>query len=385
MVAGRVRGLDGLRGIAILLVVWYHTLGTFQVHGLPVGSHYAGAVGVMIFFVLSGFLITTTLLREHAATRRLDLKAFYVRRALRLLPALLVAVAVTTTVMWLTRDPQLNLTYLGELLIVLTYTMDFFSAQSGGYILFGHTWSLAVEEQFYIIWPLLLLGCLRFARIPRTLVIAVGALTGLAIIWRIVASVSFVDWQRTYFAPDTVFFALLLGCLLAVVQQHRALRVPGWVAYVGLAALLAIVAVPVTPGSDSNWPILLWGGLLTALIVLPVVAAAPRAKALAWRPLVLIGELSYGWYLWHAILLQLHPFGLDLRSSPTTAVAAAIFSLGIAWVSFRYVEKPALAYKKRFERTAPLGVGQAQPGWSGSVSPTAGGSGQLDVGIPVER
>jgi peptidoglycan/LPS O-acetylase OafA/YrhL len=262
--------------------------------GLPV--RYGGVVGVTIFFVLSGYLITANLSREHERNGRISLRRFYLRRGLRLVPALLVAVAVTSLVVVVTRDPQVHGNYWLQVVAALTYTMDFFAASPGASLpVWSHTWSLAVEEQFYLVWPALLIGALALTRSRKQAARVVIVAAVLAVGWRILATLTLPP-ARVYNAPDTAAYALLLGCALALLPTVAA-RVPVWVGY-GAAALVAGVALfPTLNQNRSGGTVELYAGLVAAVKVALVVAAT-----------------------------------------------------GVAYLSFRLIEQPILAYKaRRFE------------------------------------
>lgn len=347
---GRVSQLDGLRGIAILLVVWYHSWGFH--------ARYSGVVGVTVFYVLSGYLITGILLKEHDRRGSIDLKAFYARRALRLAPALVVTLLLTTAIMAVTGDPQLNHHYWVQLLSAATYTTNLVMATGVPMPILGHTWSLGIEEQFYFLWPLLLLGFLALKRGRQHLFGIILPFFLVFLSWRLIAPLVFSDWVRTYYGPDTVFFALLAGCLLAVAPAFPA-RVPTWVGYLGLLALFGLAAIPSIEFEGVDRTVLLYVGAITSVVTIPVIACAPRMRLLAARPLVLAGTLSYGWYLWHQVGLNLQPFG-HAFTSVTERFVVVLATLGLAWLSFRFVEQPALRLKQRFERAEP-NVGTTTP------------------------
>jgi peptidoglycan/LPS O-acetylase OafA/YrhL len=332
----RVAGLDGIRGLAVLLVVAYHA-------GLPI--RYGGVVGVTIFFVLSGYLITAILNLEHERDGRISLRRFYVRRALRLVPALLLAVTVTSLVVVVTRDPQLRGNYWLQVVAALTYTMDFFAARSGASLpVWSHTWSLAVEEQFYLVWPALLIGTLALTRSRRQAARVVAVAAVLAVGWRIVASLTLPSY-RVYNAPDTVAYALLLGCALALMPRMAA-KVPAWLGYGSAVLAAGVASFPSINRNGMDVTIGLYAGLTAGLLAVPVIAAAPRMRLLAWRPLVFLGTISYGLYLWHWPLLQVHPFGHGTHQV-AVKVLLVIAATGVAYLSFRLVEQPILAYKRR--------------------------------------
>ncbi len=290
---GYIPALDGLRGVAISLVVLLHA---------EVPAFRWGGVGVDIFFVLSGFLITSILLKEWQQTGNISLSRFYARRALRLLPALyvmLAAIAVGTVLYW--RGPLADVNWIG-IVMALTYTSNF--ATYIGIPALGaisQTWSLAVEEQFYLLWPFVLLLVLPRLRIGRGLVSLVCGL--------LIATVAL--WLAGF---DTRAYGLLAGCLVAVllirypaIRQHRAMRL-----------------------------------------------LSPLSRALAWKPLVWIGIVSYGIYLWHAPIFVLLPVH-DWLDWPVQLVRLALTAAAVT-LSYFLIERPALALKKRFSPSVPSAV-----------------------------
>jgi peptidoglycan/LPS O-acetylase OafA/YrhL len=332
---GRVAALDGIRGLAILAVVAYHA-------GLPL--RYSGVVGVTIFFVLSGYLITSILDRELWETGRIELGKFYMRRFLRLGPAIVAAVILTTAFMVATRDPQLAGNYWLQVVSTLTYTSDFFMAGGADMQVLGHTWSLSIEEQFYLVWPLALMGTLSVARSRKQAVGIVAAATGLALVWRLVAPMVFADWERTYYGPDTVFYALLIGCSLAMLPAGS-FTVPRWAGY---SAVVALGVLSALPSISVDRTITLYVGAAAALVAAVAVAAAPKLHLLTLKPLLFCGTISYGWYIWHQIFLKVQPFGHETEGLKQT-LPLVLASALLAWVSFRFFEKRIQdKFKERF-------------------------------------
>ena len=337
---GRLPALDGLRGIAVLLVVVSH-VSSYQ-------AEEAGPTGVSIFFVLSGFLITSLLLAERDRRGGVDLRAFYTRRALRLFPALFLLVAATPVVLWLADDPRLSQVTDG-LLTALFYVQDFASGTGHPGVL-GHAWSLSVEEQFYLIWPLALAAIALATRAnPRRFASAVSLLAGLALIWHLVDVLgASLDW--TSFGPDANAVFLLVGCALAAHRRAgRRLTLPGWAASAALALVL-VGPLVLTHVEAGHWRIQALLIFPVCLAGLPLVMGAARLPVLALPVLRWFGTISYGLYLWNWLLISLQPSGQGLGS--VQRLAAAIASVGAAAASWYLMEKPVLRLKHRFERVS---------------------------------
>lgn len=335
---GHNLGLDSVRGIAVVLVVFAHattaTLG--------------GDVGVTLFFALSGFLITSLLLSEQAKYGRVWFTGFYMRRALRLFPALLLMLAVTPLIMWAVSDPRLS-QYPWWAVLTGLYLMDYARALGFPETPFGHTWSLAVEEQFYLVWPILLLALIVFAKNrPTVLARSVAAITGVALAWRVVAPFAIgPEWAK--YALDTSAFALLIGCLLAT-RVAAGLRVPRgrWVVWTSLAGL-ALLTVST---AATNHPLLYqYAPIAAAVLALFFVSAIAQdpPRILTVRPLLWFGTISYSLYLWHFALLKIEyggeePQGMILR----LLIAAA--SVGVAAASWYFLERPlSRRYRDRWK------------------------------------
>jgi peptidoglycan/LPS O-acetylase OafA/YrhL len=337
-VLGHRPALDGLRGVAILLVFFGHL-------AIP-GFDDGGGVGVNLFFVLSGFLITTILLEELDRRGRIAVWRFYARRALRLLPALLVVVAVVAGYTIVTGTESWPAVF-----SVLLYIGNWNRIAGGDTYVLGtlsHTWSLAVEEQFYIVWPLVLIVLTAVVRDRRRLLVAFVVLAVAIVLWRTWLWETGASLSRVYIATDTRADALLLGAATAVAFTLGILRRPrfAWVAIAG-AALWAI-SVP----SDSAAAAL--PGLrtfeVTASIVIAELAGVvliARAVSAPWallsgRVIRWFGKVSYGLYLWHVPIIVM--LNID---TPVKFWTAIVLSLAAAAVSWRFVERPALGLSSR--------------------------------------
>jgi peptidoglycan/LPS O-acetylase OafA/YrhL len=333
--------LDGLRAIAVLTVVLFHSRG---------GAFPGGYIGVDVFFVLSGYLITSLLMSEHDRTGRISFRRFYARRALRLLPALLLVCAVVLAGWALVPSlPQHDETLTG-VLTALTYTSS--PVAAGGVSELGvmiPTWSLSVEEYFYFLWPLLLLVLL--ARAGRTWRIAVGSLVVVTIAYRWWGAFG-AEWSmaRISYGADTRAEQLLIGCGLAVLLPHVRQTVRAGVA-ISAAALLALFVL--WPG-DQTHEAYLYGGstvvaLLVGLLIAHVVQSPTSAlgRSLRFRAFTWVGQRSYGIYLWHVPLIALvaaTPLGTSAQ-----LVVKLVLILAVPAASYKYLEAPCLNFKRRLE------------------------------------
>jgi peptidoglycan/LPS O-acetylase OafA/YrhL len=318
MGVGRVLQLEGLRAIAILLVVFYHA---------SVPGFSGGFVGVDVFFVLSGYLITGLLLGELERTGHVNLAWFWIRRIRRLVPGGVVAVIATVAIGAALLPAERLETLMTTALAALTYTsnlrfiawsVDYYAAQAALDPLL-HTWSLGVEAQFYLVWPLVVMATPRRLRLVVLIAIAVASL-GLSILW------TRVDQPLAFYGLPTRVWELIIGAFIAILSPNA----PRWLGYAGLAAVIAATVL-----FDDNTLFPGWA------VVLPVAgAAAIIAHPPAWlgaRAMVWIGERSYSWYLWHWPLIV---YAAMVVPGTMTKVAAGAAALALAHLSFRYVEQP---------------------------------------------
>jgi peptidoglycan/LPS O-acetylase OafA/YrhL len=323
---GHRPGLDGLRGVAIGLVVIDHGFGRSRINGL-------GAAGVVMFFTLSGFLITSLLLEERAREGSISLPRFYLRRARRLLPALVVCVGVVGALGLVVPVVDYRLA-----VGALTYSANWIQASSGieHMTALTHTWSLSIEEQFYLVWPLVLVALLRLAS-RRVATLATGVVVALTAVLPFVLFATTESFTRIYYGSDARSMPLLAGCLLALVMHGRPVRqVPA-----GLAvAALATAAMAALNGSIVTMTLAdpqITAGL--TCVAIWVVAQAERGP-LEWAPMRLLGCRSYGLYLWHVpVFVTLVHFG----ASPLLVAAIGVpVAWGLTLLSWRFVEAPFL-------------------------------------------
>lgn len=396
-------GLDGLRAIAVLAVIAFHE----QFSWAP-----GGLLGVALFFTLSGYLITDLLLSRWLATGRAHLANFWARRARRLLPALFVMLAIVTA--WVTLMDRARLAGLrGPVGAAATYSSNWYLIVQGQSYFsrfapaqpLDHLWSLAVEEQFYLIWPWLLLAGLYFIRRRRsasairwlalpTLVLAAGSAYLMWVLYQ-----PAVDPTRAYEGTDTRACGLLIGAALAMVwSSGTAGRAGRRVARVlDVPAVLGLAVIAVMIGRVGQYSTFLYhGGLvLLAVATAAVVAAAASPGSvvgalLSWRPLRWIGVRSYGIYLWHYPVIVLTTPANSPMDLPRTLWQIAT-SIGLAALSWKFVEEPVRhgaigrAWRRiRTRQLAGLGVPKlaAATGATGVVLVASAGLAGV-VAVPV--
>ncbi len=349
-----IPALDGLRGVAVLTVFASHI-------GIP--GFATGGVAVDIFFVLSGYLITSILVGEIERTGRIALPRFYLRRIKRLAPALLLLALLYALFAPLALQERSAAEHIGISALSFFYLMDYARAFFIGHNALVHTWSLAVEEHFYLVWPLALLALAKWVPLKRWLTaLAIAYLAATA--WRCL-SIDLFGWRSAYFRFDTRLSALILGSLLAVLfsteTTPRARNV--WtLALIGGGVGMTAFACWYYDGAETTGG---WGTLGIALaeaaslrMILNVVERHREGTSglltdiLSRRTLIQVGKISYGLYLYHFPLTYwLH--GKDWRLVLAVTLPAA---LALAALSYRYIEQPILngrAPPRLFPRSAP--------------------------------
>ncbi|MHA3835669.1 acyltransferase family protein [Terrabacter sp. AAH1] len=322
----RNRDLDGVRGLAILLVVAAHS-------GLPV--RWGGLSGVTLFFVLSGYLITSLLIREHDRYSVLSLWRFWGRRALRLLPALVLLLAAVPVLLAST-NPQTLTHYPVQALASILYVGNYVRILGTDLGVLNHLWSLSVEEQFYVIWPTLFIVIVRWFRSKAlTIVLTLAAVATFYSVWTQGSSV------RLDISTETNAFALLLGVCLAFALAHLRSRGVGLPATNPAVPFVVLVALSSFPGRalSVDHPLFRPLGAVFALIGLWLVysAVTGHSRFVGSRFMVFFGTISYALYLWHQTLINSKLLGEHSTPRNLVLIAAAIL---ISWLSWVLVEKP---------------------------------------------
>ncbi len=353
--------LDGVRGLSILVVLFEH--GYLFKYGR------GGFLGVDIFFVLSGLLITSLLAQEWQETGSLSFRKFYARRALRLLPALFALVIFTAIQTTIFPPPVGRLPVFRHLLGVVFYVENW----AGGYTTIGHTWSLSIEEQFYIAWPIIFFVLLSLRLTPRKIMLILGGMVLLVAAHRAQMFYTRYGWRlpqfdlsllRLYTGTDTRCDSLLIGCIAGIMLSwglipRRLSFLRSWRIVVSLSCgliALAIIFIPIF------WNYLYFGvftlfgiAVASATLFMVVCNRSLLSRVMQWSVLRWFGRLSYSLYLWHVTVYSAYAsnFGpLPIRSYTLriTIPLAIKFagSLVLACASYYLIEQPFLRMKKRF-------------------------------------
>jgi peptidoglycan/LPS O-acetylase OafA/YrhL len=340
--------LDGLRCASILAVIWHHT--TDGVPWYP-ASH-KGFLGVDMFFVISGFLIVTLLLRERERTGRISLRQFYARRTLRIFPAYY-AVLVSLSLALLVFAPGANMVapFFSELPYYLSYTANWIPLQT----MMGISWSLAAEEQFYLLWPPIEKWLRRHSLLVLMLVIGVSQLVNFRVIDAWLLDVAGLDYDELPIMQST-FTPISLGVLLAhLLHSRRGFeRVAPWFSHraAGPVSLLVLVLLCNYPGNITGWPRLLIHMSMASLLLSCVVREDhDLAWLLRWTPVRRIGVISYGMYLYHLFGRHVAVAALEratLTWPGSLFVLTLVLTIAAAELSYRFYETPFLRLRLRF-------------------------------------
>ena len=336
--AGYLPALDGLRGVAVILVFLVHTYADY----LP-----GGFVGVDLFFAISGYLITDLLLKESAAFGRPSVSRFYLRRALRILPALFVMVAATAILLpWtITGGSDSGVLNTAAALFGFMNWLRAFTPASG--LALGHTWSLGVEEQFYAIWVLCILACSGQHARRTVFALALGGIV-LVTVWRGHLLANGASAARLFNGLDTRGDALLVGCVLAAIPARSGVLAAAYSLWPLPIAGLTIIAF--TTAWNAPW-LLMGGFTVVALCSGWLVHLASQAEGTLVRPLsnrwlLWLGKRSYSFYLWHLpVIAALSSSGMQRSLWILPALA---LSMLLAAASYHFVELPFLHLKTGF-------------------------------------
>jgi len=337
--------LDGIRAIAVLFVMAGH-----------LNLVYAGGLGVDIFFVLSGYLITAILLSEFSATGRISLKKFYARRALRILPAVILLLVVLNAFVAITEPGEQAATLRWDSLGALFYIANWLRAFGRDLGILGHLWSLSIEEQFYFFWPISLAFLLSRKLRSNQILLVIGFAVLLVNADRAYLYNGIQSFNRIYNGLDTRADALLVGCALGLSgYRFTSRRVLDLLGIIGAAFVGYVLfrAYPVPANLQVPFGLTI-GGTLFALGVAFAVAAIlfnPEsifAKLLRIPPLVWTGRLSYGLYLWHFPVFTFVAGWVPGLETVRLTALKVLATFVCATLSYYLLERPCLNFKKKF-------------------------------------
>ena len=356
-----VPALDGIRGVAVMLVFISHlhaiiSPDPFFIEVTPWSfvnrTFKGGFLGVDIFFVLSGFLITSILLKERSSNQSGMVSRFYKRRALRLLPALYALLIVDFFVSrWenFPRDIQWRTTWHALLYLNNWNIVWNFGATQDD---LGHLWSLGIEEQFYIVWPIVMIT-IAALKIPPKIAISLTAIFAVFVTWhRLDLWNNGVSWLFLYVRTDARVDSLLIGATFAYVYRHY--RVPPKILnLLATSSFIGFIYIKYRFGSLPLHPFLFQGGF-TVIAVLAgtiILAAAEGAwfanRVLISRPLTVIGKISYGLYLWHLPVFFVLGRHVTSGPKPLRILIGIVIASAVTSLSWYFVEKPFLNIKNR--------------------------------------
>ncbi len=342
--------LDGIRGLSILVVMAFNAHLSF-VRG--------GYIGVGLFFTLSGFLITSLLVQEYQQTAKISLKNFYFRRALRLLPALFALMLFVSVYAAILQPREKAITTWKGVIYALFYIANWVQVgyHDSGIGALSHAWSLSVEEQFYILFPIFLLLLLRREIKRKWLAAIFLTLISASIAWSVWLWQAGAHYLRLYLGSDTRASELLIGCLAALLMHWGAVpktngfrNLLGWSSLLSVAAIFyAIIKLPVYSGFlyTGGFALIALG---TAILIVKVLHfPSPLTRIFEFPPLVWIGKVSYGLYLWHFPIFGAAKQLFEGRINPLLYEALRFGSVFVvAAISFYLLEKPFLKLKQRF-------------------------------------
>ncbi|MEG6567511.1 acyltransferase family protein [Thermoanaerobacterium saccharolyticum] len=342
-------GLDGLRALAVLAVIGYHLNLTFL---------QGGFFGVSIFFVLSGYLITNIIASEWEKSNKVDLKNFWKRRMLRLFPALFIMVIVVFSYVTLFDASRLS-SIKGDAITSLIYVNNWwlifhkvsYFAKFGPQSTFGNLWSLAVEGQFYLIWPLVLIAAFKYIKKKKYIFIITLLLSALSALAMGVMYTPGMDPSRVYYGTDTRAFGLLLGSALALIlpsnkfshtEAKRKVLIYDVIGFLAIASIFAMLMYVNQYDSFVYRGGMYLLSVITAVVV--AVSAHPKSllgKILGCAPLRWLGARSYGVYLWYFPVLILTTPPVDTEGlNPIRALLQVFLIIAISALSWKYVEDP---------------------------------------------
>jgi peptidoglycan/LPS O-acetylase OafA/YrhL len=351
---GYVPALDGMRGFAVFAVMLFHANMPFMKGGF---------IGVDVFFVLSGFLITSLLIREFNRQQRIDLRNFYLRRVLRLGPALVLFLVSFASISALVLDADKGRSNLVDTLIALFYFSNWawaFQIHPPNFL--AHTWSLSIEEQFYILWPILLIALLRFIRSHKNIIKVIILLAVSTCLIRVFLAVTGSSIDRLYNGLDTRADALLVGCMLGVllssniINEYYRSRLEKLLKFFAPLSAMGLILLGVFMRWQDIYFYCWWLSVvevLSGIVILDTFVSQESVvkDILSLKLFIWIGSISYGLYLWHfPIYKAMRLLGFHRLGILTIGTG---FTLLVASLSYYFLERPVVKLKIRLAPHTP--------------------------------
>ncbi|MFD0587240.1 acyltransferase family protein [Paenibacillus sp. GCM10027627] len=342
-------GIDGLRAISVLAVVAYH----FNMEWAQ-----GGLLGVGVFFVLSGYLITDHILTEWKEKKEISILKFWIRRIRRLLPAMVWMLFVVALLLLIT-DPARLLALKGDFLSSIFYVNNWYLIYNevsyfesfGPASPIGHLWSLSIEEQFYIVWPIVLLVSMKLAPRRGQLIVLIFTLAFLSAISMAVMYVPGTDPSRVYYGTDTRAFGILFGTILAIVwpswrmNDKVSLTARTILDFLGTVAIFILIVL-IYRTNEYDDLLYQFGFVILSLVTVVVIAvlvhpASRLGKIIGCRPLIWIGKRSYSLYLWHyPVIILTRPEANSNEAGFIQVLLQLIVIVILSSFSYKYVEEP---------------------------------------------
>jgi peptidoglycan/LPS O-acetylase OafA/YrhL len=336
---GYIPALDGLRAIAVMLVLFTHA-------NFFLGSN--GFLGVDMFFVISGFLITTLLLEENKKRNKISLKAFYIRRTLRLFPALYLLCFIVFIYAIFFRHGHDKISIFQEVYSSLLYVNNISWYWDWGKegLLLGHTWSLAIEEQFYLIWPWFILLALRYDSL-KTLMLAL-------IVFILTFKILYISGNVSDLIKSLIYESIYIGCLTALIRWvlNINFKIPDFVALILIGIILTVGLLPINFYKEIHN---LYGqtiiALITSIIILIIINNPEgfTSKLLSTPAMVWVGKISYGLYLWHVPIFKIFKYHSTFPPTISFVLKFALTFL-FATLSWMIIEKKSTEFGRKLSK-----------------------------------
>lgn len=346
IISGRIPGLDGVRAISVCAVVWHHSMP--GIYGFPITRN--GFLGVDVFFVLSGFLITNILINEISRSGGISLVNFFARRALRIFPLYYFVIAILSVYFLFAgaRSEQGSI-FLSELPYHMAYVSNWVDIRT----MMSITWSLSTEEQFYILWPVLLVVARRVALYVMFVFLLLNQMVnfGWLDIWLSSIGLSYAKYEILQCTFTPIILGVISAYALRAIDIFHNSEI-NFIEFILLFSIISSISLANIGDEIRGWPRFLFQFMISVMVV--CISKLPNnfvVRALEWRPLVHIGVISYGIYLFHMIAMDIInriAIYLPIDMPLLMFVGCLALSVALASVSFKYFERPILQQRYRF-------------------------------------